>query len=70
MPFAVLTENPIPAIDPLALLGTFELNSSSIEIPKRVNSLLGAFYISCISVRTSMPPQIAVPTDNVEGAFW
>jgi hypothetical protein len=50
MPFAVLIENPIPAIDPLALLRTLELNSSSIKIPKRVNSLLGAFYVSCIAV--------------------
>jgi hypothetical protein len=36
MPFPVFIENPISAVYPLALLDTFEINSSSIKVPKSV----------------------------------
>jgi hypothetical protein len=69
VPLPILIEDPISAIDPLALLGTFEGNSSSIKVPKRLNCLFGTFYISWIPVRASVPPQIVVFTDHFEGAF-
>jgi hypothetical protein len=50
MPFPVFIENPISAVYPLALLDTFEINSSSIKVPKSVKCLLGTFYVFRVSI--------------------
>jgi hypothetical protein len=69
VPLPVLIEDTISPVDPLALLGAFEVDSSPIKVPKRVNCFLGALNVAWISIRASVPPQIAVSADYIERAF-
>jgi hypothetical protein len=69
VPLPVFIEDAISPVDPLALLGAFEVDSSPIKVPKRVNCSLGALYVAWISIRANVPPQIAVSVDYLERAF-
>jgi hypothetical protein len=69
MPLPMFVEDTIFAIDPLTLLGAFEVNPPPIRVPKGLNRLLGAVYVTWISIRASMPPQVAESAHYLERAF-